>query len=60
MNVSNIIMSSYWGREVKHKYITQGSKALAVIFPGKIIQLIALCWIMRLRLPGSIIVMFCF
>ncbi|OME51243.1 hypothetical protein BSK59_20960 [Paenibacillus odorifer] len=35
MNVSNIIMSSYWGREVKHKYITQGSKALAVIFPGK-------------------------
>ncbi|WP_449600134.1 hypothetical protein [Paenibacillus sp. Marseille-Q9583] len=35
MNVSNIIMSSYWGREVRHKYITQGSKALAVIFPGK-------------------------
>lgn len=35
MNVSNIMMSSYWGREVKHKYIAQGSKALAVIFPGK-------------------------
>lgn len=35
MNVSNIIMSSYWGREVRHKYISQGSKTLAVIFPGK-------------------------
>lgn len=35
MSVNNIIMSSFWGREVRHKYITQGSKALAVIFPGK-------------------------
>lgn len=35
MNVSNVIMSSYWGREVRHKFITQGSKTLAVIFPGK-------------------------
>lgn len=35
MSVNNIIMSSFWGREVRHKYITQGSTALAVIFPGK-------------------------
>lgn len=35
MSVSNIVMSSYWGREVRHKYISVGSKALVVIFPGK-------------------------
>ncbi|KWX88196.1 hypothetical protein AMQ83_08325, partial [Paenibacillus riograndensis] len=35
MSVSSIVMSSHWGREVRHKYITQESKALAVVFPGK-------------------------
>ncbi|WP_379127780.1 alpha/beta hydrolase [Paenibacillus sp. sgz500958] len=35
MGVSNILMSSYWGHEVRHKHITQGSKVLAVLFPGK-------------------------
>jgi len=35
MSVSHITMSSHWGREVRHKHITQGSKVLAVIFPGQ-------------------------
>ncbi|MNI25199.1 hypothetical protein D3C73_788400 [compost metagenome] len=35
MSVSSIVMSSHWGREVRHKYVTQESKALAVVFPGK-------------------------
>lgn len=35
MNVNNILMSSHWGKEARHKHITMGSKALAVIFPGK-------------------------
>jgi len=35
MGVNHILMPSYWGREVRHTHITQGSKALAVIFPGR-------------------------
>ncbi|MBY0012450.1 hypothetical protein [Paenibacillus typhae] len=35
MSVSSIMMSSHWGREVRHKYAAQGSKALAVVFPGQ-------------------------
>lgn len=36
MSVSRIVMSSHWGREVRHKYVAQGeAKALAVVFPGK-------------------------
>ncbi|OKP73874.1 hypothetical protein A3844_09245 [Paenibacillus helianthi] len=35
MSVSSIVMSSHWGREVRHKYITQESKVLAVVFPGR-------------------------
>ncbi|AIQ44909.1 hypothetical protein R70723_02560 [Paenibacillus sp. FSL R7-0273] len=35
MSVTSIMMSSHWGREVRHKYAAQGSKALAVIFPGQ-------------------------
>lgn len=35
MSVSSIVMSSHWGREVRHKLITQGSKVLAVVFPGQ-------------------------
>jgi hypothetical protein len=35
MSVSSIVMSSHWGREVRHKYVAQGSKALAVVFPGQ-------------------------
>ncbi|WP_405106711.1 hypothetical protein MHH28_25495 [Paenibacillus sp. FSL K6-1217] len=35
MSVSSIVMSSHWGREVRHKLITQGSKMLAVVFPGQ-------------------------
>ncbi|MBW4085143.1 hypothetical protein [Paenibacillus sp. S150] len=35
MSASSIVMSSHWGREVRHKYITQESKALVVVFPGK-------------------------
>lgn len=35
MSVSSIMMSSHWGREVRHKYAVQGSKALAVVFPGQ-------------------------
>ncbi|MBT2291767.1 alpha/beta hydrolase [Paenibacillus albidus] len=35
MSVNYIVMPSHWGREVRHKHIQQGSKALAVIFPGK-------------------------
>lgn len=35
MSASSIVMTSHWGREVRHKYITQGGKALAVVFPGK-------------------------
>jgi len=35
MTVNHILMSSYWGGEVRHKHVTQGSKALAVIFPGQ-------------------------
>ncbi|KHL92789.1 hypothetical protein QW71_27045 [Paenibacillus sp. IHB B 3415] len=35
MSVSSIIMSSHWGREVRHKYVAQGSKSLAVVFPGQ-------------------------
>lgn len=35
MSVSSIVMSSHWGREVRHKLIAQGSKVLAVVFPGQ-------------------------
>ncbi|WP_151735763.1 hypothetical protein [Paenibacillus tengchongensis] len=35
MAVSNIVMPSYWGREVRHKYNAQGGKTLAVVFPGQ-------------------------
>ncbi|WP_340021117.1 hypothetical protein MHI24_19120 [Paenibacillus sp. FSL K6-1096] len=35
MSVSSIVMSSHWGREVRHKLITQESKVLAVVFPGQ-------------------------
>ncbi|WNS41686.1 hypothetical protein [Paenibacillus sp. MMS20-IR301] len=35
MSVSGIVMSSNWGRDVRHKYISQGSKTLAVVFPGQ-------------------------
>lgn len=35
MGVSSIVMSSHWGREVRHKYVTQESKALVVVFPGQ-------------------------
>lgn len=35
MSVSSIVMSSHWGREVRHKLITQDSKVLAVVFPGQ-------------------------
>ncbi|AIQ39126.1 alpha/beta hydrolase [Paenibacillus sp. FSL R7-0297] len=35
MSVSSIVMSSHWGREVRHKYVVQGSKALVVVFPGQ-------------------------
>lgn len=35
MSVSHIVMSSYWGREVRHKYINQESRMLAVVFPGR-------------------------
>lgn len=35
MAVTNIIMPSHWGREVRHKYNAQGGKALAVVFPGQ-------------------------
>ncbi|WP_025695946.1 hypothetical protein [Paenibacillus durus] len=30
-----ITMPSHWGREVRHKYYSQGSDTLAVVFPGK-------------------------
>lgn len=35
LSVNYIVMPSYWGREVRHKHISQGSKVLVVIFPGK-------------------------
>jgi hypothetical protein len=35
MSVSSIVMSSHWGREVRHKYVAQGSKTLVVVFPGQ-------------------------
>lgn len=36
MSVTRIVMSSHWGREVRHKYVALGTaKALAVVFPGK-------------------------
>ncbi|AIQ27333.1 hypothetical protein P40081_03310 [Paenibacillus sp. FSL P4-0081] len=35
MSVSSIVMSSHWGREVRHKYVAQGSKSLTVVFPGQ-------------------------
>lgn len=35
MSVSSIMMSSHWGREVRHKYLVQESKVLAVVFPGQ-------------------------
>lgn len=36
MSISRIVMTSHWGREVRHKYVSQGTaKALAVVFPGK-------------------------
>lgn len=35
MSVSSILMSSHWGRDVRHKHIVLGSKVLAVVFPGQ-------------------------
>ncbi|WP_410513351.1 hypothetical protein PaeBR_02515 [Paenibacillus sp. BR2-3] len=35
MGVNQILMASHWGSEVRHKHITQDSKVLAVIFPGR-------------------------
>ncbi|MFC3750105.1 hypothetical protein [Paenibacillus sp. GCM10012306] len=35
MSVNSVVLPSHWGREVRHKHITRGSKVLAVIFPGK-------------------------
>lgn len=33
--VQYITMPSYWGRDTRHKYYTQGSGTLAVVYPGK-------------------------
>lgn len=30
-----MVMPSYWGRDVRHKLVSQGSRTLAVLFPGK-------------------------
>lgn len=35
MNRSYILLPSFWGREVRHRYISNGSSSLVVIFPGK-------------------------
>lgn len=35
MNRSYLSFPSVWGREVRHRYISNGSSSLVVIFPGK-------------------------
>lgn len=35
MNRSYMLLPSFWGREVRHTYISNGSTSLVVIFPGK-------------------------
>lgn len=35
MNVNYLSFPSYWGREVRHKYLSNTSSSLVVVFPGK-------------------------
>lgn len=33
--ITYLSIPSHWGRETRHKYYCQGSKTLAIVFPGK-------------------------